>query len=86
MLHLERSSCILPSMMSLSTDLVMPMVSALDHISLSPVHESSSPSLTQGEDMITDKEQPGGSQQHDEPEVSLSLYPTTELKYSSFLC
>lgn len=60
MLHLEtQTSLVLPSMMPLSTRVVFPVVSALEQISLSPVHDPAPPLPSlQSEDMITDKEQP----------------------------
>ncbi len=57
MLHLDRPSFVLPSMMSLSAETVLPVVSAMDKVTLSTIQESSSPhSVFQAEEMVTDKE------------------------------
>jgi len=58
MLHFEKSRFILPNMASMTTDFVLPVVSAFEQLNLSAINESPpSHSPSQGEEMVTDKEE-----------------------------
>lgn len=62
MLHIERPISLGISTMALPTGVILPVVSALEQISLSPSpnpHSNRHISLPQSEDMITDKDQVG---------------------------
>ena len=59
MLHLEQPVSV---GMPLSTQVILPVVSAFKQISLSPVPSNCHSTLSQGEDMVTDKD-------HTDPQV-----------------
>ena len=56
MLHLEKSRFILPNMASMTSEFVLPVVSAIEQLNLCSITESPPQSPSQGEEMATEKD------------------------------